>query len=205
MFSLKGQKTYLYDYELAILLGGSDDRRYGWVKRALKKGDLIRLRKGIYLLGNSEELVDSYELAQELLSPSYVSFESALSYHGWIPEAVYTTTSAYIKKGQLIPTPYGSFSYERTPQKQFFLGVERIESNGKVLLMAHPWKAIADLFYVRRKNWEHLRDIVEDLRLEESLLRGSDKNLLLELSESYESPRVRQLTKTLFREVSGWG
>lgn len=36
----------LNDRQLARILGGSDDRRYGQVKRVLKSGDLIRVKRG---------------------------------------------------------------------------------------------------------------------------------------------------------------
>jgi len=44
----KHTKPYIRETELAILLGGSDDRRYSWVKRVIDREDLIRLKKGIY-------------------------------------------------------------------------------------------------------------------------------------------------------------
>jgi len=85
----------LNDRQLARILGGSDDRRYGQVKRALKSGDLIRVKRGYYVLSESHRAnpVHPYALAQSLVVGSYISMETALAFHGWIPEAVYTTVS----------------------------------------------------------------------------------------------------------------
>ncbi len=39
------RQSIINDRQLARLLGGSDDRRYGLVKRALKTGGLIQLKR----------------------------------------------------------------------------------------------------------------------------------------------------------------
>src|SRR3546814_16644448 len=80
----------LSERRLGDLLGGSDARRYGLVNRALKDGSLIRIKRGVYLLGQQfrSEHAHPFAIAQGLVPRSYVSFESALAHHGWIPEAV---------------------------------------------------------------------------------------------------------------------
>lgn len=189
-------KPYINDTALAILLGGSKNRRYSWVKRALNKKTLIRLKRGVYLFGNKKASeIDTFEIALQLYGPSYISFESALSYHGWIPEAVYTTSSATPKRSSDVTTLIGRFSFEHIPKFQFFMGVEHIETYNSAFLMAHPWKALADYLYVRRKNWKTLTDAIEDLRLNESAVQSADKAVLEEISQYYHSPRVRQFAR----------
>lgn len=188
-------KPYIRDTELAILLGGSEDRRHSWVKRALCKGDLVRLKRGVYLIDHLP--IDAFEIAQHLYGPSYISLESALSYHGWIPEAVYITTSVSAKKNPTIRTPIGIFSYDHTPVEQFFMGVEKIET----FLVAHPWKAIADYVYVYRKKWKNIRDVMEDLRIESSSIVDADRVVLEEIAQYYDSPRVRHFAKQILKEL----
>src|SRR5689334_8528842 len=95
--------TRITNAELETLLGGSPDSRYGKVKRWLAQGKLMHIRKGLYLLtdvlGYSEK-PHPFELAHYIYAPSYISLESALSYHKLIPEAVYTTTSVCIKRSK---------------------------------------------------------------------------------------------------------
>lgn len=71
-------------------------RRYGLVNRALKDGSLIRLKRGTYMLGRRyrSDSAHPFAVAQSLVPGSYISFESALAHHGWIPEAVFVTASA---------------------------------------------------------------------------------------------------------------
>lgn len=198
---LEYEKPYIHDSALAIILGGSEDRRYSWVKRALKEKILIRLRRGIYLIAKKDRsLINAFEIAQQLYGPSYISFESALSYHGWIPEAVYMTTSASAKRSLSIQTKVGMFSYEHTPKDQFFMAVERKEDKDSICLIAHPWKALADYMYVRRKKWKTFAEVIEDLRLDEAKIEASDKETLKEIACYYHSPRVRRFAQMILEE-----
>jgi len=65
---------------LARIIGGSDDRRYGQVKRALKSGDIIRIKRGHYVLSEScrTNPVHPFALAQTLVVGSYVSMKTAI-------------------------------------------------------------------------------------------------------------------------------
>src|SRR3546814_701831 len=79
----------LSERQLGRLLGGGDARRYGLVNRALKDGSLLRVKRGTYLLGRDyrSQTVHPFAIAQSLVPGSYISLESALTWHGWIPEA----------------------------------------------------------------------------------------------------------------------
>ncbi len=194
-------KPYIHDTTLAIMLGGSEDRRYSWVKRALQKGLLTRLRRGLYLIEKKDSsLIDSFEIAQQLYGPSYISFETALSYHGWIPETVNTTTSASAKRSVSIRTPIGMFNYEHTPQDQFFMGVELKGNGGSHYLIAHPWKALADYMYARRKKWKTFAEVIDDLRLDEAKIEAADKETLEEIARYYHSPRIQRFAQMILKE-----
>ncbi len=84
------------DLFLKNLIPSTDNRRFGLVKRWIKKGEIIQLKQGIYLLveKNRKRGVNLFQIAQILYEPSYISLESALSYHGWIPEAVLSILTA---------------------------------------------------------------------------------------------------------------
>ena len=199
-------KPYINETALAFLLGGTDDRRYSWVKRSLKEKKLFRLKRGNYLVAEEGKLpvVDTFEIAPQLYGPSYISFESALSYHGWIPEAVYLVTSACTKRSNLTRTPIGSFSYEHTPLDQFFIGVEQRITPDSTTLIAHPWKALADMVYARHRKWVNLSSIIEDLRLDETMIEKNNKVVLKEIAQYYDSPRVRRFAQTVLEDLKPW-
>lgn len=90
--------------------------------------------------------------------------ESALSHHGWIPEAVYACTCASFANSREFATPLGAFSYRRVPQNAFFLGVDRCkDANGNVFFMATAAKALADYLYMQKLNWSGM-DAASDVR-----------------------------------------
>lgn len=182
------------DEAVRQLIRESPAARYGLVKRAISKGELIHLRRGLY--GFSEKYqrrgMNLFELAQMIYGPSYISFESALSHHGWIPEAVYTVTSSTMKRSKTYDTPLGAFSYTRIPAIPFFAGVERIENQNGIFFMATPWKALADYVYANKKNWQGTQPLIQDLRIEEKYLKRADPYLLNELKEHSNSLRVKE-------------
>jgi predicted transcriptional regulator of viral defense system len=107
------------DTELAALLPGLDSSRPQQVKRAIAKSDLVPIRRGLYLLFKRYQRhnVNLNGLAQNIYGPSYISFESALSYHQLIPEAVYTVTSASSKRAREFSTPLGIFAFTQVPME----------------------------------------------------------------------------------------
>lgn len=64
--------------QLARLLDGTPQRRYNLVNRALHDGELLRLRRGRYLLASAlaQRKLHPFVLAQALQPGSYVSFET---------------------------------------------------------------------------------------------------------------------------------
>jgi predicted transcriptional regulator of viral defense system len=196
-------KAFIKESDLATILNKSDDARYSIVKRALKSGVLVRIRKGLYLIAGKakQELLDELELALFIYEPSVVSLESALSYHGWIPEVAYTTTCVTPRRAQEFKTPMGIFSYKHVPEESFYVGVARVSTKNGVIFIAEPWRALADFIYTRRKSWENLAQLEADLRIDADTVIGSDKQLLKLLSECYPSPRARKVLKKFLVEI----
>ena len=196
--------TTFTDTVLRDLIPGTDDRRYGLVKRALKEGELIRLKRGLYALDEKwrRQPVNLYEAAQKIYGPSYVSLETALSHHGWIPEAVYTITSVCFKRSKEFDTPLGRFNYVHIPSHDFFSGVRRVSSPNGIFFMATPWRALADYVYVHRKKWNGLKPVVEDLRVDPSQLQSADADLLKEIEQASRSSRVKNFIEGIRKELS---
>lgn len=195
-------RPYISGTDLHHILNKSPNSRHAIIKRAIKKNYLIPIRRDFYVIKNlGQPLVDTFEIATIIYGPSYVSFESALSYHGWIPEAVRTTTCASVKRAKEFETPIGVFSYEHIPIKAFPFGVGQYPQNGVTLFIAAPVKALADMMYARRRAWPSIEDLSEDLRIEPESFKDSDKELLLGLIENYPTPRVKKALYVLQRDL----
>lgn len=197
---LNWSKPYISGMDLHHILDKSADSRQAIIKRAIQKGYLAPIRRDLYLIKNSKrDLLNSFEIAMIIYGPSYISFESALSYHGWIPEAVRTTTCASVKRTKEFETPIGIFLYEHIPIKAFSLGVEQHPQDSFTLFIASPVKALADIIYARKRTWESISDLSEDLRIEIDNFQNSDRQLFLELIENYPSPRVKKALNILLK------
>jgi Transcriptional regulator, AbiEi antitoxin len=185
------------DTEVAALIEGSPHRRYGLVKRAIASGDLIQLRRGVYGLGKRFQRapLNHFELAQKIYAPSYVSLESALSHHGWIPEGVYTTTSASLKRSVSFDTPVGNFSFTRFP-KFNFIGVDRVIEGKSIFLIANPTKAVADYLFAHKVDLDP-KELKESLRIDDEFFRNLSCQLFAEIVECYRSPRLRRFLRSL--------
>ncbi len=189
---------------LKSLIPGGADSLYGIIKRAIAKGDLIHIRRGLYIIGKKFQRrgINLFELAQKIYGPSYISLESALSYHGWIPEAVYTVTSACSARSKEFRTPLGEFSFTHIPARPLYSGIERVKTSESIYLMASPWKALLDYAYAYKKEWRKLEDISKDLRIEKESLVRSGPQLLHELGESYKSKRIAEFVDKIKKELA---
>jgi len=191
------------DTEISALFSGTPASRYNQIKRALASEELIQIRRGLYILGKPyrRKGVNSYELAQAIYGPSYISFESALSYHGLIPEAVYTTSSATTKRGCEFDTPMGRFSYAHVPMGSFRVGVERIEHERIIFLMGTPLKALTDLVWVKRHDWTTLEPLRESLRIETESLKFQ-RTEMEDLKVLYRSMRITRFLEGISKELN---
>ena len=112
-----------------------------------KKGYLIKLRNGWYRFAEiplDESLL--FLIANKIYNPSYISFQSAASWHGLIPEAVFTITSATTVKTANYTNQDGYFKY-LTLKKSLFFGYGWIQRDDTLIRMADIEKTLIDLLY----------------------------------------------------------
>ncbi|MDP3915139.1 MAG: hypothetical protein Q8R96_15535 [Bacteroidota bacterium] len=151
-----------------------------------KSGEVIRLKRGLFLVAPevhkqhaSRELV-----ANHLYGPSYVSFESALSYYKLIPERVHTTRSMTIKRARIFNTPLGNFDYITSSKDYYEIGIcQEIINDRYSYLIASPEKAICDMLLTtkghRIQSVKAMRIYLEeDLRIDFSATETFDLNIV---------------------------
>ncbi|MFZ4099713.1 MAG: type IV toxin-antitoxin system AbiEi family antitoxin domain-containing protein [Chlamydiia bacterium] len=186
-------RPYISGVALHSILDRSAGSRQAVLKRAIQEGYLVPIRRDLHLIQNlGKPLIDTFEIAPIVYGPSYVSFESALSYHGWIPEAVVTTTSASVKRSKDFDTPIGVFSYEHIPIESFSLAVEQHSRERCTLFIASPAKALADMIYTRKRTWASLDDVCQDLRIDPECFDDATTQTLTFLQENHPTARVRK-------------
>lgn len=113
-----------------------------------KQQQLIRVKKGLFVVAPQEGMgtISRELIANHLYGPSYVSLESALSYHNLIPERVYSVRSVTIKRAKKYDTPLGVFDYRTVSADYFSIGIQQqVTKNNTTFLIASPEKALCDM------------------------------------------------------------
>jgi hypothetical protein len=200
----------LFDRTLVHSLNpsASPGARKQLVHRAVEHGEVLRLKPGLYLL--SADLRRSephpYTLASMLVWPSHVSLQTALAYHGLIPEAVYQVASVTPGRSRTFDTPAGRFTFQRVPADDPRAGVEATRVGGALwAFVASPLRAIADLVYLTAGiTWRRdgLRFLEESLRIEPDDLVKLSFDRLDEIRQGLRSRRAIDYLDGLAEEVA---
>jgi hypothetical protein len=197
----------LSERQLERVIGGSAARRYGLVNRALKDHELIRVRRGLYVLAPKyrTEAPHPFALAQALEPGSYVSFETALGAHGWIPEGVRVTASVVPgrKSSQLDHSFLGSFTFHPLAlyKEHFLESIERQQFGSQVAFVAQPLRALVDIVTLRKLDWEGLAWLTDSMRIDEQMLRRLTRAEIQTLSGVYKHNRPNEFLAALAKEL----
>lgn len=190
--------------EAACWVDADGARLDALLKRAVAAEEVARVRRGLFCLASRymQHRLHPFELAQRIHGPSYISLESALSHHGWIPEAVYAVTSTSLERSRTFDTPLGPFSFTRVPQRTFFVEVNRVSlEGGGSFFLASPLKALADYVYAHTCEWVSAEPLVQSLRVEEAGLSSLTAESFERLRPVYRSGRVHRFLDGLGRDL----
>lgn len=123
------------------------------IKSWLKSGEIIVLKKGLYLLGkrweketNKQDLLEY--LANKIYQPSYLSGEYVMSRYGLLTEAVYGISSVTTAKTKAWRNQLGVFNYYSITPK-LYCGYEVVKFYSAPVLIASKPKAVFDFLYFR--------------------------------------------------------
>jgi hypothetical protein len=158
----------------------------------LESGELIPLRRGLYA---SRRDLDPHCLAGSIYGPSYISYETALAWHGMIPEGVAEILSATPKRAASFGNDFGRFRYLTIPKTVYPVGILRITDSDLPFLIASPAKALADRI-AREPGFRSMADVarwMEGMRIDTSV--GLDREELSECAAGYGRPAVRWLLR----------
>ena len=193
--------TEFFCRRLANMVPASADTPFP-AQAGLAAGELVRVAGACAFGQLRRQALDPFCLAQRIYGPSYVSMESALAFHGWIPEAVYATTSVCLKKSRSYDTPFGFFQYSSIPQRVLFAGVARLVSGtGEVFFMASPIKALADYVHIREMTWAGLASLVENLRIDSDAFASLVAEDFEVVASNSTSARVRMFLSAMRKEL----
>jgi hypothetical protein len=168
----------------------------GKVAELCKKGYLTRIKRGLYSVSPkiARKPVDEMLIANHLCGPSYVSLQTALEYHGLIPEAVYTVISVTPKRSKNYNTPFGRFEYLTVPMAYYKIGIDLSgNQNGYTFLIASPEKALCDMIVLTRglrirSSKAMFEYLAEDMRIDLDEVKGFDREIVRECMDAGGKP-----------------
>jgi predicted transcriptional regulator of viral defense system len=131
-----------------------DNTSYKIAEKLVAEKFLLRLKKGVYLSAFNPP--DSFEIANAIYAPSYISLESALNYYGMLLQFPYSVTSVSPKKSKKLLIDEKEFEYVQISHKLYW----DFRREGQTLI-ASPEKALLDMIYIVSKGLRRLE--FEDL------------------------------------------
>ena len=154
---------------LSRVIESEDDALSANIQRWLKKGNLIQLKKGLYVtkeyyqsLGDKQAY--SEFLANILKKPSYLSCEYVLQKYSILTESVFAITSVSRKKTRSYQNNFGTFVYSNI-KDELFTGFKIISKGGFEIKEATKAKALFDFLYLRLwRVTEITKEIIESYR-----------------------------------------
>ena len=192
-----GDQDLLWDtVRMRHLLHEVSDVR-GKIARMLSSGKLVQLRRGLYA---NRQNIDARCLAGTIYGPSYVSFETALAWHGMIPEAVIECISATTKRAASFENAFGRFRYRHVPDEVYPVGIQRVADSDLPFLIASPIKALCDRIALEA-GFRSMADVarwLEGMRMD--LATSLDQVELASCAANYGSPAVRFLQQFALKQ-----
>lgn len=196
-----------FDYQALLAALDGYARPRDRITELIRKGDIVRVKKGIYVPGAKRRRrpFSREVLANLIYGPSYISLEYALAFYGLIPEGANAVTSVTTGRSRRFETPVGLFTYGAVPVGAFASGVDRLESgDGRSFLIALPEKAVADKIRLDHgtgiENRRELREyLVDSLRIDPAELAAMKAERFEEYAGLYGSRKIALLASMLRR------
>ena len=160
------------------------------IARLQKKGQLLNLRRDLYICLPEEGSPSRELIANHLLHPSYVSYETVLSSKGVIPERVHTTKSACMKRNKVFENATGRYEYLHVSDAYFPIGlIKQTTNEGYCYISASTEKALCDLIIsfpnLRIQSVKAMRFYLENyLKTDWNIISNMDTSIIRACAET---------------------
>lgn len=155
---------------LKEVIGGNDDAFNANVARWMENGNLIQLKKGIFVTKEYYQLCKDKQTYNEFIAnilkkPSYLSGEYILQKYSILSESVFSITSVTRKKTRVYNNKLGAFAYSNI-KKKLFVGYDIVTKSGFEIKEATKVKALFDYLYFRLLRVPDInQEIIDSFRL----------------------------------------
>ncbi|MEK7141070.1 MAG: type IV toxin-antitoxin system AbiEi family antitoxin domain-containing protein [Patescibacteria group bacterium] len=160
------------------------------VTRLTRDGWLIRVKRGLYAISDLSNRgflsLSPSVVANLLVGDSYVSFESALAYHGMFDQLTNKTISISQAQYKTVQLQSVEYSFVKVMDKWFF-GWQEVNIDNKTVRMATAEKALIDMIQFHKSKYT-VDLVVEKLFLYKSSL---DKQKMTEYLEKMSLTTIK--------------
>jgi len=178
------------------------------IYRWTKAGDIVRLKKGVYMTRRFHEThqrdEDFASMVSAILIPqSYLSLEYVLQLNGILTDVTYPITAVTLKQTRVFENKLGTFSY-RNIKPALYHGFTFSEYSGVPIASATTAKALFDFLYLRKlpKYSANERDnLAEKLRLNLDALAVEDRLAFAGFVGHSQSKKMEQVLENLKETV----
>jgi len=146
------------------------------ITKLVKNGWLIRIKKGLYVISDLSSRgflsISPYNVANLLVTDSYVSFESALQQYGMFDQLTDKTFSISLKKYKTVTLNSTEYSFIKT-KPEYYFGWQNIVIDNQNIRIATAEKALIDIVNFHKSQYtidlviekllEHKKDLDLDL------------------------------------------
>ena len=184
-------------FSASLLQAGAVGRKELSVQlsRWVRSGRLVQLRRGVYMIARPYRKIEPHPflLANSLRRNSYVSLQSALAFHGLIPEYVPVCTSVSTGRSEQLETALGTFIYRRIKVDYLFgFGQQEVAPN-QLAFVAVAEKALLDLVYLTPG--ADTDSYLRELRLQH--IETIDGEMMEELADRMGKPKLRSAARLI--------
>ena len=201
-FTIEAIKQLLGDESAAA--GTIQTALYRW----MKAGQIIQLKKGVYMTRRFFELhradADFAPMVSAILIPqSYLSMEYILQRNAILTEATFPVSAITLKQTRVFENKLGTFTY-RNIKADLYKGFTFVDYLGIPFAQATVVKALFDFLYLRP--WKGDRrlasyDLAEDLRLNLEDFIEKDQDEFATFVGMSKSRKMDQILKNLRKTV----
>ncbi len=204
--SLQQYKTHIIDHATlsSILFNNGYTGINDKINKLKRKGYIETLKRGLYLHISPfvQSSVSREIIANTMLSPSYISFDYALYYHGLIPESVFDVTSATTKRSKSFKSHNGMYSFKQVKKELFQIGLTIESTKNGSFMIASKEKALCDKVYYTKdiqitSKKSMIGFLIDDLRLDIDELEDCDMSIVTKYLEISKSKKIKFLIQAL--------
>lgn len=196
-------KTHIIDYaslkSVLICMGYLNINKK--INNLKQKGIIRPLKKGLYIHTSviNKNIISKNIISNVLLgSPSYISLDYALSFHGLIPESVYEITAITTSRSKKYNTDFGIFSYKHIKKELFPVGLKIESTQQGNFLIASKEKAVCDkIYFTKDANLSSKQKMSiffkDDLRINIDDLRNCNRKVISDYYNISKSKKIKIL------------